>query len=73
MGLNSASQGYIEFIYPGGVLGLLTKTHDEVWDFIEKLAWDTYVFKQAKKNLGYTTHGESAFHANPYYHDHYRN
>jgi len=64
MGLNSASWGYVESIYPGGVLGLLSKTQDEVWDFFEKLAWDTYAFEQANENSKYPTHGESVFHAN---------
>ena len=30
VGLNSTSWGYIESIYPGGVLGLLTRTQDEI-------------------------------------------
>ena len=36
--LNSTSWDYVEFICPRGVLGLLSKTQDEVWDFFEKLA-----------------------------------
>ena len=48
MVLNSESWGYIESIYPGGVLGWLSKTQYEVWDFFEKIAWDTYEFNQAK-------------------------
>ena len=38
VGLNSKSWGYIESLYPGGVLWLLSKTQDEVWNFFEKLA-----------------------------------
>jgi len=38
VGLNFESWGYIKSIYLGGVLGLLSKTQDEVWDFFEKLA-----------------------------------
>ena len=45
VGLNSESQGYVESIYHGGVLGLLSKTQDEACDFFEKLAWNTYVFE----------------------------
>ena len=73
MGLNSECWGYVESIYPGGVLGLLSKTQDEVWDFFEKLAWDTYAFEQAKYNFGYPTPDESVFHANPYPYDHFMN
>ena len=58
-GLNSESWGYIESIYPGDVLGLLSKAQDEVWNFFEKLAWDTYKLKQAQKNFGYPLHSES--------------
>jgi len=32
------SWSYVESIYRGGVVGLLSKTQDEVWDFFEKLA-----------------------------------
>jgi len=45
---------------------LLTRTQDEVWDFFEKLTWDTYVFEQARGTLENPIHGEFAFHANPY-------
>ena len=64
--LNSESRGYVESIYLGGVLGLLSKTQDEFWDSFEKLAWDTYAFEQANENFRYPTHGEYDFHANPF-------
>ena len=35
-------------MYPGGVLRLLFKTQDEVWDFFEKSVWDTYEFEQGR-------------------------
>ena len=50
----------------GGLLVLLSRSQDDVWDFFERLAWDTYEFEQAKMNLKYPTHAESAFYANPY-------
>ena len=46
MGLNSESRGYVESMCPGSLLGLLSKTQDEVWDFFEKLASDTYAFER---------------------------
>jgi len=69
VGLNSEFRGHVESIYPRGLLWLLTKTQDEVWDFFENLAWDNYEFEQAKVTIGYPTY-ESDFHANPYHHDH---
>ena len=44
---------------------LLSKTQDEVWDFFEKLAWDTYEFEQGMNNFGYPTHSESVFPVSP--------
>ena len=58
---------YVESICPGGLLGLLYKTQDTVWGFFEKLAWDTYVFEQAKEAPGYPSHGDYAFHSNPHH------
>jgi len=69
VGLNSESWSYVKSIYPGGVLGLLSNTQDEVWDFFKKLAWNTYEFEQVKNNFGYPTPNECVFHANPYPHD----
>ena len=43
--VNSESRGYVKSLCPGSLLGLLTKTQDEVWDFFETLAWDTYAFE----------------------------
>ena len=73
MGLNFECRAYVESMSPRGVIRLLSKPQDEVWDFFEKLAWDTYAFEQAKQNFGYPTHGKYAFHANPYYQDHFMN
>jgi len=61
VGLNSESWGYVESIYSGGVLCLLSKTQDEVCDFFEKLACNTYTFEQATNNFGYPTPNESIF------------
>ena len=66
MGLNSEFKGHVKTMCQGGLLGLLSKTQEEVWDFFEYLAWDTYEFKQAKMNLKYHTHDESALDADPY-------
>jgi len=44
MGLNVESRCYVESICPEGLIELSAKTQDEVWDFFEKLAWETYVF-----------------------------
>jgi len=36
--LNVESRSYVESICPGGLIELLSKIQDEVWDFFEKLA-----------------------------------
>ena len=59
--LKFESRGYVESMYPRGLLALLSRTQEEVWDFFEKLAWDTYEFEQARNTLGYPTPGESVF------------
>jgi len=46
------SQGYVESICFRGVIGSLTRTQDKVWDFFEKLTWDTYMFEQFKEIMG---------------------
>jgi len=69
IGLNAFSRGYVESMCLGGFQGLLSKTQDEVWNFFEKLAWDTYQFEQVSETLGYPTHGEYASH--PYHQDHF--
>jgi len=66
VGLNVESRSYVESICPGGLIELLSKTQDEVWDFFEKLAWETYAFRQANKPFRYSTHGEYDFQANSY-------
>ena len=71
LGLNVEFRGVVESICPGGLLGLLSRTQDEVWDFFENLAWDNYEFEQARQNLKYPTHAKSVFHANPYHRDSY--
>ena len=71
LGLNSEFKGHVESMCQGGLIGLLSKTQEEVWDFFEYLAWDTYEFEQAKMNLKYPTHAESAFYANPYSQGHF--
>jgi len=71
VGLNFESRSYVASICPGGILGLLIITQDEVWDFFEKFAWSTYELKQARATLGYRAHGESAFPISPYPQDHF--
>ena len=73
MGLNVESRSYVESMCPGSVIGLLTRTQDEIWDFFEKLAWDTYAFEQARMNFGYPSHDKSVFHANHCHQDHSQN
>ena len=58
---------------PGGLLGLLSKTQDEVWDFFENLGWETYEFEQANQFSGYPTSNEYAFYANASPPDHFLN
>jgi len=67
MDLSVESRSHVEFMHPRGLLGLLSKTQDEVYDFFEKLAWDTYEFEQAKETFRCPTHGEYVFHGNPYH------
>jgi len=45
----------------GGLLGLLSRTQDEVLDLFKKLASDTYEFQQARSTLGHPTQGEYVF------------
>ena len=45
MGLNDEFRCHVESMPPKTLVRLLAKTHDEVWDFFEKLAWDTYEFE----------------------------
>ena len=68
--MNAKFRGCVESMYSGELLGLLSRTQDEVWDFFERLAWDIYEFDQARWTLGYPTN-ESAFHAYPYHRDFY--
>jgi len=70
VGLNVESRSYIESICYGGLIQLLSKTQNEVWDFFEKLAWKTYAFEQANEAFRYLSHGEYDFHANSYPSDH---
>ena len=73
MGLHYAYRGYVESICPRGLIGLLSKTQDEVCEFFEKFIWDTYAFEQAKKNFRFPTHGETVFHVNPSHQDYFMN
>ena len=61
MALNVESRNYIESLCPRGLIELLTKTQNKVWDFFEKLAWETYTFEQANETFIYPTHGEYDF------------
>ena len=73
MGLNVESRCYVKLICLGGLIELLSKTQDKVWDFFEKAALETYAFEQANKTFRYRTHGEYDFHSNPYLPDHFMN
>jgi len=66
VGLNVESRCYVESISPEGLIELLSKTQDEVWDFFEKVALEIYAFEQANDTFRYPTHGQYDFHANPY-------
>ena len=59
-------------MYPRRLLWLLSRTKNGVWNFFEKLAWDTYEFEQARGTLRYLTYGEYTFHATPQHQDHFR-
>jgi len=48
VGLNAEFRGHIKSMCLGGFQGLLSETPDEVWDFFEYLAWETWEFEQAK-------------------------
>ena len=71
MGLNVESRSYNESLCPGGLIELLSKTQNEVWDFFEKLAWETYTFVKANETFGYPTYEEYDFYANSYPSDHF--
>jgi len=73
MGLNVESRRYVESICPGGLIELLSKSQGEVWDFFEKLTWETYAFEQANDTFRYRTHEEYDFQANSYPSDHFMN
>ena len=73
LGLNAEFRGIVESMCLGGLLGLLPRSQDEVWDFFEKLAWDTYEFEQAKNIFGSPPSDEYVFPANPSPQDHFLN
>jgi len=73
VGLNVESRSYIKSLCPGGLIELLSKTQNEVWDFFEKLAWETYAFEQADEAFRYPTYREYDFQANSYPSDHFVN
>ena len=73
VGLNVKSRAHVESICVRGLLGLLFRTQDEVWNFFKKLVWNTYEFEQVGGTLGDATHGKYVFHANPYHYDHFMN
>ena len=60
------SQGVILNVCSGGLIELLSKTQNEVWNFFRKLAWETYAFEQANGTFRYPTHGEYDFQANSF-------
>ena len=70
-GLNVDSRSYIESLCPGCLIELLSKTQNEVWDFSEKLAWETYTFEQANETFRYPTQGKSVVPATPSHHDYF--
>ena len=49
---------YIESLCFGGLIELLSKTQNEVWDFFEKLVWETYTVEHANETFRYPTPGE---------------
>jgi len=40
-GLNLEYRGHVEAMYLKGIVGLFSKSSDEIWDFFEYLAHDT--------------------------------
>jgi len=73
VGLNIETRRYEESLCLGGIIRLLSRTQDKVWNFFEKLAYDIYEFNQAKKNFRYLTHSEFIFHANHSHQDYSMN
>ena len=47
-GLNDEYMGLVETMYPRGLDYLFTKTPDEIWDFFEYLAHDTWEYDNAR-------------------------
>jgi len=73
VGLNAEFRGHVESICAGGLLGLLSRTQDKVWDFFQKVAWDTDELEQPRGTLGYRTYDEHVFLANPHNQGHFIN
>jgi len=47
-GLNDAYRGHVKSMYPGGLECLSTKTPDEIWDFFEYIAHETWEYENAR-------------------------
>lgn len=46
-GLNTEFRDHVQSMYPGGFWALFSKSPDEVWDFFEYLAHETWEYEQA--------------------------
>jgi len=73
VGLNVETRCYVKSICPRGLIELLSKAQDEVWNFFEKLAWETTAFEEANETFRYLTHGEYDFYANSHPPNHFLN
>lgn len=49
--LDDESRGYVETMYDGGLGCLFTKTLDEIWNFFEYLAHDTWEYDNARETF----------------------
>jgi len=51
--LNNEYRGHFETMYPEGLCFLFTKTPDEIWDFFEYLAQDSWECENARETFSH--------------------
>ena len=70
--LNAEFGGHVESMCLGRFRGLVSETPDEVWDFFEYLAWETWEFEQDKEALVHSSSDPYAFHFQLYHQHQFR-
>ena len=50
-GLSDKYRGHVKTMYSGGLGCLFTKAPDEIWNFFEYLAHDTWEYDHARETL----------------------